>query len=152
MPHLESYAYSLQSLLTGEEEYDMPQSLYPTGPTNTLWRCWIFRESARRTMLVCFFFLSLYHRLSGNQSYCGGHPALSCLWTASAHLWHASSVIDFAIAWKDRRHFVIRDLDYTKLLEDARSDDIDTFGKILLVASIGADDARGWFYTRGGNL
>ncbi|KAF9528762.1 hypothetical protein CPB83DRAFT_883240 [Crepidotus variabilis] len=151
-PLLEPYTFSLQSIMTEEEEDPGPiLQLYPTGPTKAIWKSWILRESARRTYLICFYFLSFYTLLQ-DKSYCRDHPPISTTWTASAHLWHASTVYHFAVAWKEKRHFVIRDLDYTDLLADANADDIDEYGRILIVSSIGIDDARGWFYTRGGLL
>lgn len=37
-------------------------------------------------------------------------------------------------------------------LRDARADDVDAFGRILLTALMGIDEAKGWFLTRGGSL
>ncbi len=35
---------------------------------------------------------------------------------------------------------------------DARGDDIDLFGKILITAMMGIDEAKGWLLIRGGSL
>jgi len=35
------------------------------------------------------------------------------------------------------------------MMEDARSDDIDDFGKIFLVGLMGTDEAKGWLALRG---
>ncbi len=59
-------------------------------------------------------------------------------------------MFDFAAAWNENRHFVVRDLDYTELFADAAPDDLDVFGRMQIVANMGIDDARGWFHTRGG--
>ena len=37
-------------------------------------------------------------------------------------------------------------------LRDARADDVDMFGRILITALMGIDEAKGWFLTRGGSL
>jgi hypothetical protein len=150
---LESLAYSLQLLASGEEDYTaLSLPLYPIAPAKDVWKSWILRESARRTFLICFFFLSVYHLLKGRGHYCDQHPPVTTTWTSSAHLWQAHAVFDFAVAWKEKRHFVVKDLDYTELLAEASPDDIDSFGRILLVAHMGIDDTRGWFYTRGGYI
>jgi hypothetical protein len=153
MPELESQAYALQAILSKEEEYTPTSlSLYPTDSAKAFWKAWIIQESARRTFLLAFFFLALYHALKGHTPYCEEHPALPCTWTASAHLWNASSVFDFAVAWNEKRHFVVQNMDNSELLEHATPSDIDYFGRVLLVTDIGIDDVRGWFHTRGGCL
>jgi hypothetical protein len=153
IPQLESFALSIKSLLNEEEEI-IPSTIqiYPAGVANTAWKDWIFRESARRTFLICYFFLSLYHSLKGNGPYCHDHPNVTSEWTASAHLWNASSVFDFTIAWKEKRHLIIRNLDHMPLLLDGDPSEVDIFGRIVIITQLGIDDARGWFHSRGGCL
>lgn len=110
--------------------------MYPTGSANTAWKNWIFRESARRTFLICYFFLSLYHSLKGDGPYCHDHPEITSEWTASAYLWNAPSVFDFAAAWNERRHLVIRNLDHMPLLLDGDPSEVDSFGRIVIVTQV----------------
>jgi hypothetical protein len=154
MHHLESYALSLQSLISEDDDDCLAPSLeiYPTGHAKVFWSSWLFRESARRTYLISFYFLSMYHLLWGKRRFCEEHPPLKSIWTASAYLWQAASVFDFTCAWNDRKHFIVKNLDYTELLSYATPDDIDAFGKALIISSIGVDEARGWFYKGGGCL
>ena len=70
--------------------------------------------------------------------------------TLSANLWKAVSAFDFAVAWNERQHYLVKDFDFTELLENARPDDIDMFGRMLLTGVRGIDDVKGWFHTRGG--
>jgi hypothetical protein len=72
--------------------------------------------------------------------------------TMSAHLWNARSVFDFALAWNNRKHFTVIELDFTEVLRDAMPDDVDTFGRMMMIGLQGEDDIKGWFYTRGGIL
>jgi hypothetical protein len=37
-------------------------------------------------------------------------------------------------------------------LRDAKADDVDAFGKMLLTALLGIDEMRGWLLARGGTL
>jgi hypothetical protein len=154
MQYLESYAHSLQSLINEDDDDRLAPSLqiYPTGQAKVAWSSWLFRESARRTYLISFYFLSMYHLLWGKKRYCDEHPPLKNIWTASAHLWQAATVFEFTRAWNERKHFVVKNLDYTEVLSYATPDDIDAFGKALIISSIGIDEARGWFYKGGGCL
>jgi hypothetical protein len=61
-------------------------------------------------------------------------------------------VFDFAHAWKEKRHFMVKNLDHKHLLEEGEAGDVDTFGRIVIVANLGIDDARGWCISRGGCL
>jgi hypothetical protein len=72
--------------------------------------------------------------------------------TFSAHLWKAASAFDFAIAWNEKKHFLVKDFDLTEILESARPDDLDVFGRMMLVGIMGIEDVKGWFHTRGGTF
>ncbi|KAF2434260.1 hypothetical protein EJ08DRAFT_627776 [Tothia fuscella] len=148
--HLENMAYSLQSIANQQEALPPFLPLYPTETAKGLWKTWFLQESARRTFLICFFYLALYCLVKGKKSFCQDNTALPSTFTASSHLWHARSVLDFAIAWKERHHFVITDLSYDELRKVGTPEDIETFGKILLVSDMGIDDTKGWLYTRNG--
>ena len=152
MHDLESCAQSLHSLADHSDDSSMTLSHYPTGPSNAFWRSWILRESVRRTVLTCFYFLSVYHLIKEDFHYCIRHIALTSFFTGSAHLWNARSVFDFTTAWKEKKHFVVRDFDFTEMIAEAKTDDIDCFDKLLLVPYMGIDDARGWVEARGGAL
>ena len=84
--------------------------------------------------------------------FCQGHAALGTLLTASAHLWRARNVMDFATAWNERKHYVLQNVDFTDLIANGHADDLDEFGKSLLVAYMGADEAKGWLHAHGGAL
>ena len=58
-------------------------------------------------------------------------------WMISAPLWNAPSEFDFKIAWKEKRRFAIHNLDFTEVLRDGHPEEIDDFGKMLMVASQG---------------
>ena len=72
--------------------------------------------------------------------------------TLSAHLWSAKNAFDFAVAWNERKHFLVHDLDFKEVLSDAQPDDVDDFAKTMLVGMLGFDDVKGWFYTKHGTF
>jgi hypothetical protein len=85
-------------------------------------------------------------------SYCHARGALSSYLIGSAHLWTASSAFDFAKTWNERERLVVDNMDFDPLLQLAQPDDIDVFGRMLLVAKLGIDEVRGWFYCKGGKF
>lgn len=128
------------------------KTLLPTSmdPIIELWEWWILQESARRTMLLTFYFIQIYKVLQGDiPVHCDGKLGLSHSWYLSAHLWNAQNAFDFAVAWAERDHFIVRDLDFTVVLETAQPDDVDLFGRMLLVTILGIDAAKAWFYAKG---
>ncbi|KAL1862510.1 hypothetical protein VTK73DRAFT_6768 [Phialemonium thermophilum] len=155
MPLLEQAAYALLPHIVfhdpagggqgqpSDGPADLP--LYPIAATREFWESWVFQESARRTLAVVLFFLLSYRYLKGDaKPQCtspGPYPCRSL--TLSAHLWRASDPVDFALAWRDREHFVVH---------GKAGDDIDDFGKILLTTVLGVDQAKGWLAVRGATL
>jgi hypothetical protein len=128
-------------------------ALYPLAPTRDFWHDWVLQESARRTVLFCFFFLQAYRLLAGQKGLeCDGRLGLCHSWTMSAHLWTAATPVQFATAWRDKNHFVVTDAQFGEVLKDARADDVDRFGRMWISTLLGMDEAEGWFATRGGVL
>lgn len=119
-----------------------------------LWKDWIFQESARRTLLFTFFFLQAYRVLTGSQNLyqCDGRLGLCHSWMVSEHLWQAETALDFRNAWRQRNHFLIIDGQFTAMLSEAKADDVDLFGKMLLSAAVGIPELEAWFASRGGSL
>lgn len=152
MQSLEDAAYAMYEAIdiTVAENTVLP--LYPTAASASFWKSWILAESQRRTFLACFCLLSLYALLREQLQYCRQHAALLSVYTASAHLWNARSVFDFARAWAEEKHFVVRELDMSQVLAEARAEDVDMFSKMILAAYIGVDDLKGWLHVRGGSL
>ncbi|KAK0711832.1 hypothetical protein B0H67DRAFT_493495 [Lasiosphaeris hirsuta] len=149
MSQLEEAAYALiphvkfheltASGQTGQALDILP--LYPISATRDFWNSWVFQESARRTLSVILFFVLAYRYVKGElRTKCNQNTCISRSVTLSAHLWQADDPVDFAIAWRNKKHF---------LMEDARSDDIDEFGKIMLTGLMGKDEAKGWLALRG---
>lgn len=119
----------------------------------TFWESWVLQESARRTVLLTFYFIQVYKLLQGRTpAPCDGKLGLEHAWYMSAHLWNAQSAFDFAVAWAERPHFVVYNLDFSSVFLNARPDDIDLFGRMLLVTLVGIDEARAWFHVRGAIL
>ncbi|KAJ5168935.1 uncharacterized protein N7482_004529 [Penicillium canariense] len=119
-------------------------------PIIQFWEWWILQESARRTVLLTFYFIQISKVLQGDiPVHCDGKLGLKHAWYMSAHLWNSQSAFDFAVAWAEKEHFVIRDIDFTVALEEARPDDVDIFARMLMVTIVGIDAAKAWFYARG---
>lgn len=103
--------------------------------------------------MFCFFFLQVYRLLSGQKGLeCDGRLGLCHSWTMSAYLWHAATPVQFARAWKDKRHFVVTDAQFGEVLSDADAGDVDRFGRMWISSLLGVEEAEGWFVSKGGAL
>lgn len=92
---------------------DVPIHDLPSQELRAFWESWVFQESARRTFLMMFFFLRIYAITKGEfganpKPRCDGRLGLCHSFTLSAHLWAAKDFVDFAPAWKTKRHFVVK--------------------------------------------
>lgn len=72
--------------------------------------------------------------------------------TVSTELWAAMSPLEFAIAWNEKKHYLVKGLDFGEVLQQANADDVDAFARMVMVGLMGIDDMRGWLLTRGGKL
>jgi hypothetical protein len=72
--------------------------------------------------------------------------------TMSAHLWHARDAVAFAVAWREKKHFVARPWNIWNRLETAQPDDIDELGRMLMTSGLGIEQVQGWFAAKGGSL
>jgi hypothetical protein len=114
------------------------------------WGSWVLQESARRTVLLAFFFMQIYKVLQGTPGLvCDGKLGIQHSWYLSSHLWSAQSAFDFAVAWAEKPHYVVGNLDFSWVLTSAQPEDLDIFGKMLLVTLLGIDTTKTWFYRRG---
>jgi hypothetical protein len=155
---LEVYAYLLLGLLDDhgmwpEASLVSPESHHShhsnSGPPSHA--TWIFQESCRRTALVSFFFVSFYTML--REASCShGMMVGARAWTLGAHLWNAPSEFDFKVAWTEKNHYIIRNLDFGEVLPQASPEHIDDFGKAFLVMTQGLDDVRQWYHKQGYKL
>ncbi|XP_014556000.1 hypothetical protein COCVIDRAFT_16478 [Bipolaris victoriae FI3] len=150
--HLEEMEAMLVPIATKENEHVGALPLYPSTAARSAWRSFIFRESARRTVLAAYQITVMYTVLTGQMKTCSQDIALKSRVTLSAHLWKAANAFDFAMSWNAKNHFVVRGLEFTNVLEEAQPDDLDVFGNILLISLQGIDDIRGWYHVRGGTL
>ncbi|KAF2111881.1 hypothetical protein BDV96DRAFT_649849 [Lophiotrema nucula] len=148
---LEWNGRKLHNLLLTAADPVGPIQIYPCGAAHTIWKDFIVRESARRTLLCVFHMLAMIHLMSGKYHSCKDIQ-LSSRVSLSGLLWQAESPFDFTIAWNENNPHFVDDLDYTDLLETARPEEIDAFGRMLLTSTMGIDDVKGWFHTRGGTF
>ncbi len=152
MHHLEEIGYSLLDLSGQQTDPFDALPLYPSTEACAAWKSYIYRETLRRTVLSLYQFVAICRVLSGRLEHCASRLSRGNIVTVSAHLWQAESAFDFALAWNSQEHFLIHDLDFTELLKNGRSEDVDEFTKTMLVGLHGVDNVRGWLYTKGGCL
>ncbi|KAK4448014.1 hypothetical protein QBC34DRAFT_407964 [Podospora aff. communis PSN243] len=135
---------------------ELPMQNIPPPAMRSFWESWVFQESARRTFLMIFFFLRVYKITKGDcvdpKGSCDGKLGLFHSFTASAHLWGAKDFVDFAAAWNSKRHLIVKNGDFSEVLDHAHPDDIDAFPRILFSAVLGIDEAKLWITARGGTL
>jgi hypothetical protein len=140
---------------TGGPDSNPSPSILPPTVTSPVpfWTLWIFEESARRTILFTFYFIQILRLVRGDKDMkCDGKLGLLHSWYSSAYLWNAASAADFAEAWKEKKHFIVRNVDFSKVLSEALPGDVDVLGRMLLVTSLGAEKMREWFLGRGAVL
>ncbi|KAK3295413.1 uncharacterized protein B0H64DRAFT_424156 [Chaetomium fimeti] len=127
--------------------------VYPLAGTRAFWEEWIMRESARRTLLLLNILWVLYPLLrSGSPILCDKNAHGGLRFTASAHLWHAEDAVEFALAWGQRKHYMVVNSKCVDILAEAQPDDIDQYGRMWLTATLGVDEVKGWFISKGGRL
>lgn len=52
----------------------------------------------------------------------------------------------------NKKHLVVTDALFGKVLQEAMAHDIDVLGRIFISSLLGVDEAEGWFASRGGKL
>ncbi|QGI85686.1 hypothetical protein CEK25_012415 [Fusarium fujikuroi] len=161
MPHLEEASNALIPHIAIDEEADSPSQssdlipLFPASAAQAFWTNWIFQESAKRTLGMINFFMLTYYFMKGESgNRCGQNKniAVNRSVTMSAHLWNAQDPVDFALAWRNEKHFVINVSApnfLETILHDAQKDDVDAFGKICLTSLMGLTEAKGWLAMKG---
>ena len=154
IPAVENSALILLNHVQWDVEGNPPDlPFHPIAPTKAFWTDWILQESIRRTLLLTFYLTQAYRVLSGQKGLaCDGRLGLCHSWTLSAHLWHARSPLAFADAWKNKKHFVLRDSNFAEIWDGALAEDIEAFGRIFITSYLGIEEAEGWFMSRGGRL
>lgn len=125
-----------------------------TQPSRQFWKSWVYQESARRTFLVASFFVHVWKMLTGQPLVhrWGDEELNRQCWTLSAHLWQARDAIDFAAAWRDRKHHVVRRGMIRSTMMEAGPGDVEEFGKMLMTAALGVDETEEWLASIGARL
>ena len=68
------------------------------------------------------------------------HADLDDVWTkhhrftASRHLWNATSSVEFFRSWRDKPQFVIEDMTFREFWMYARPEDCDEFTELMLTS------------------
>ncbi|KAF2246374.1 hypothetical protein BU26DRAFT_430724 [Trematosphaeria pertusa] len=151
-PYLEAVGADLHELLIHETEQIGTLPLYPSNAARDAWTSFIFRESCRRTLLAVFQTVAIFNLIRGRFTTCRHEIAAGNRLTVSTELWAAMSPLEFAIAWNEKKHYLVKGLDFGEVLQQANADDVDAFARMVMVGLMGIDDMRGWLLTRGGKL
>lgn len=149
LPHMEDIATTVRSLAMDQIDTTGSLPFYPSNAARLAWRSYIFRESLRRTSILMFHITTMCYLLRGQLKSCAHYLSEGNRITVSAHLWTAPSAFDFAVAWNDKKHYLVKEMDFTDVLDNAKPDELDLFTKMMLVGMQGIDDVKGWFHTRG---
>ncbi|KAF2828654.1 hypothetical protein CC86DRAFT_288181 [Ophiobolus disseminans] len=152
LPLMEEIGTALLPLSAQQIDPTGSLPFYPSTAASSAWAAYMFRESFRRTILSLYLFITLCYLLRGETAPCSTHLAFGNRFTLSAHLWNAKSAFEYAIAWNDEKHFLIEGLDFTEVMTSASPEDVDAFGKMIMIGLQGEDDIRGWLHTKGSTL
>ncbi|KAL7932175.1 hypothetical protein V8C35DRAFT_96243 [Trichoderma chlorosporum] len=102
------------------------------------WESWIMLESTRRTIMISFAVMCLVFVLKSEEApsdfWEDGHS-----FTASRHLWEATSSVEFFRAWREKPQYCVTDLSFKEFWMYARPDDMDDFTRLMLTTQIGVD-------------
>lgn len=96
--------------------------------------------------------LAIQQSPDSDSSQCDSRMMLCRSLTLSAHLWHARDPVEFAVAWRDRRHLVAQPWNIWKRIDVAQPDDIDQMGRMLMTSGMGMAEAKAWFASKGSSL
>ncbi|PNP38231.1 hypothetical protein TGAMA5MH_09802 [Trichoderma gamsii] len=102
------------------------------------WDSWIMVECTRRTIMISFAIMCLVFVLKSEEAppefWEDGHS-----FTASRHLWEATSSVDFFRAWREKPQYCVTDMSFKEFWMYARPDDMDEFTRLMLTTQVGVD-------------
>jgi hypothetical protein len=153
LPFLNTLALALHACICDESvENPLHLSIFPLANTSIFWRSWLLYQSAKRTVGIACFLRTVAYLLRGWKPPFGDHSNLRSYAMLSSHLWQARSAFDFAVSWNEKEHLELKKLEIQPILEKALPSDLDTFGRMVLVTTVGLDDMRGWYRLKGGQF
>ncbi|KAK0715354.1 hypothetical protein B0H67DRAFT_665448 [Lasiosphaeris hirsuta] len=113
------------------------------------WEKWIFAESVRRTIVMAYSVMTMYHLMRGDSTSPEPDPwAYTHRWTLGRSLWEADSSFEFYRRWRETPHFVIANYSFDTFLKHGRGDDIDDFAEIMLSVYMGVDATKEFMSSR----
>ncbi|KAF2966415.1 hypothetical protein GQX73_g7122 [Xylaria multiplex] len=144
----------LQCLLRADFANFMPQCFAPSDPSDV--SCLTSASESSFSPEDITALAAIRHAMQttarDDEHECESQTTLCRSFTLSAHLWHASDAVEFAVAWRDKRHLVAEPWNVWKQMDAAQADDIDLLGRVLMTSAMGIEEAKGWFVSRGGSL
>ncbi|KJZ76532.1 hypothetical protein HIM_03868 [Hirsutella minnesotensis 3608] len=120
-----------------EEEAAMQKGGLREAPPKT-WESWIFLESVRRTVMAASAFMCVFVLLKSEEP----DDDMWCkrqTFTASKHLWDATSSVEFYRSWRDKPQYWIENMSFTDFWMYGRPADLDEFTRLMLISQVGVD-------------
>jgi hypothetical protein len=107
------------------------------------WKGWIYQESCRRTILTSHMLQGVYSYL---KSGCDNVPCKvnSLSFTAQTALWNAPSEYQWKEMCKEKKQFQVTIREWDTAMDDAKVNDFDDLGLIILAALKGIDFTSQW--------
>lgn len=149
-PQFLAWLNDLKEIRIEMEEGISPSVLMSRERPPTSWESWILLESTRRTVMMALSFVCLSYILKSMEPPCEVME-LPHSFTASRHLWDATSSVNFFQAWHMKPQYCVSDMDFKDVWMHARAEDIDDFTKVLLTAQAGPE-AMDYFMQGTGNV
>jgi hypothetical protein len=139
MKVLVEWAKDLSNVLSEMAGSTTPEQATSRNNPPSDWDSWILSESIRRSLVMCMSMTCMIAMLQGTEmpfTPCDGIPPY---FTASKHLWEASTSGAFYRAWSERRQFAINRFSFSELWQFGRADDLDDFTRLLLTSQAGPE-------------
>ncbi|KAK0631212.1 hypothetical protein B0T14DRAFT_501307 [Immersiella caudata] len=106
----------------------------------SLWQAFILSETVRRTWLVCSGVRGAYLLLQDGQLHCAG----GLMFTTAEGFWDAPSAWEWTKLCAEKDVGFMEHAQTRRLFGERRPDEVDTFGKLMLVATWGAENMEIW--------
>lgn len=137
------------SLSLRTQSSSAPQSAATSIPPS--WNSWIFAESLRRTMIVSWMIHGVYAVVK--QGFCFYSEVVTDMpFTAQGLLWNAQSNFHWEKAWREKKHFNVKQMQFDELLDSGKAEDVEELGIMMVATYRGVDTAREWVSRGGGTL
>ncbi|ORY13028.1 hypothetical protein BCR34DRAFT_562622 [Clohesyomyces aquaticus] len=134
-PILESWTMQLKARTEVEQHF--------TTATAPSWRAWVFAESVRRTVTMSVYLCGIYSLVK--HGFCVHADAVTAnSFTAQRRLWESTSALQWDRVRKSCNPYWITKMEFEVILREAKGDELDDFGMVLLITYNGQDVVDNW--------